>query len=66
MDKVKEEKVAVIRGKYGITQSVSVYDIVIGDVLLLETGDRVPADCVLVEGTDVTVDEKFYSQNNQR
>ena len=35
---VKEEKIAVIRGKFGQTQSISVWDLVVGDVILLEAG----------------------------
>lgn len=48
--KVKNEEIAVIRGKQGATQSVNVFKLVVGDVILLETGCRVPADCILVEG----------------
>jgi P-type E1-E2 ATPase len=54
---VKEESIAVIRGKYGATQSVSVFDLVVGDVILLETGQRIPADCILIEGQDLSCDE---------
>lgn len=36
---VKEEKIPVIRGKLGASQSVSVWDIVVGDVILLNTGE---------------------------
>jgi len=35
---IKEENIPVVRGKNGATQSISVWDIVVGDVLLLETG----------------------------
>jgi Ca2+ transporting ATPase len=59
---VKDEDIAVIRGKYGATQSVNIYDLVAGDVVLLETGSRVPADCVLIESQDMTVDESFYNK----
>ena len=59
-NEVKNEKIAVIRGKYGATQSVNIYDLVVGDIVLLETGCRVPSDCILVEGQDVVVDESFY------
>lgn len=37
---------------------------VVGDVIILETGARIPADCLLIEGTDITVDEKIYSGGN--
>lgn len=47
---VKDEEIAVIRGKYGATQSINIYDLVVGDIILLETGARVPADCILISG----------------
>jgi len=57
---VKEESIAVIRGKYGATQSVSIFQLVVGDIILLETGARVPADCVIIESQDLTTDESYY------
>ena len=62
----KNEDIAVIRGKFGATQSVNIYDLVVGDIVLLETGCRVPADCVLIDGQDITVDETFYNKDNRR
>jgi Ca2+ transporting ATPase len=46
---VKDEDIAVIRGKYGATQSVNIFELVVGDVVLLETGARVPADCIVID-----------------
>lgn len=54
---IKEESVPVIRGKLGATQSISVWDVVVGDVVLLETGASVPADCLIIESQDLVVDE---------
>jgi len=54
---IKEENVPVIRGKLGATQSISVWDVVVGDVVLLETGASVPADCLIIEAQDLQVDE---------
>ena len=54
---VKDENVTVIRGKINATFTVSVWDIVVGDILMLETGQRVPADCVIIESSDLKVDE---------
>ena len=50
----------MIRGKYGATQSVNAYSLVVGDIVLLEAGNRVPADCILIEGEDFEVDENYY------
>lgn len=57
---IKEETVAVIRGKFGATQSVSVWDLVVGDIVLLETGANIPCDCLVLEAYDLIVD-----QNNE-
>ncbi len=66
LDKIKDENVAVIRGKYGLTQSVNVYQLSVGDIILIETGMRVPCDCLLIEGVDVSVDEKAYDPVGER
>jgi len=53
-------KVNVIRGNSGTTSEVYASELVVGDVVLLTAGDRVPADCLLVEEMDMTIDQKFY------
>lgn len=50
---IKDESVPVVRGKFGATQSVSVWELVAGDIVLLETGARVPADCLVVDAADL-------------
>ena len=57
---IMREKITVLRGQYGTSQSVYVSDLVVGDIVLLQAGDRVPADCLLIEEMDMTVDEKAY------
>ncbi|KAK9697194.1 hypothetical protein RND81_08G020600 [Saponaria officinalis] len=56
---LNEEKrnihVEVIRG--GRRVEVSIYDIVVGDVLPLKIGDQVPADGVLIAGHGLAIDE---------
>ncbi|XP_074280695.1 calcium-transporting ATPase 10, plasma membrane-type-like [Silene latifolia] len=56
---LNEEKrnihVEVIRG--GRRLEVSIYDIVVGDVLPLKIGDQVPADGVLIAGHALAIDE---------
>lgn len=59
-DEIKNEEVSVIRGQYGLSQVSRVSDIVVGDVILIEAGMRIPADCVLIEGMDITIDESMY------
>jgi P-type Ca2+ transporter type 2C len=38
---------------------------VVGDIVLLDTGCRIPADCLLIEGQDVSTDESFYNSENR-
>ena len=54
------EKITVLRGQYGTSQSILVSELVVGDIILLQAGDRVPADCFLIQEMDMTVDEKLY------
>jgi P-type Ca2+ transporter type 2C len=54
---IKEEIVAVVRGKFGATLSVSVWDVVVGDIIILQAGARVPADCLIVEAADLETEE---------
>ncbi|KAI8922946.1 hypothetical protein BC831DRAFT_514668 [Entophlyctis helioformis] len=48
-------EVKVIRN--GITRSIPTSAVVVGDICLLQTGDVIPADCVLVQGYNVEADE---------
>ncbi|KAM0487017.1 hypothetical protein ACHAPX_000284 [Trichoderma viride] len=53
--KKQDRNVKVVRS--GTTMEVSVYDLMVGDVIHLEPGDMVPADGILIEGFDVKCDE---------
>jgi len=56
LNQVKENVlVKVIRD--GAFQRISVYELVTGDLIELQAGDRVPADGVLIRGVDVRVDQ---------
>ncbi|KAK6915161.1 Cation-transporting P-type ATPase, C-terminal [Dillenia turbinata] len=48
-------KLEVIRG--GRRVEVSIYDIVVGDVVPLKIGDQVPADGILIAGHSLAIDE---------
>jgi Ca2+-transporting ATPase len=45
----------VLRGSRRL--KVSVYDLVVGDIVVLATGDQIPADGLLLSGQSVVVDE---------
>ena len=45
----------VVRG--GITKTISMEDLVVGDLVVIEPGKTIPADCILVQSDDMQVDE---------
>ncbi|CAG8427274.1 unnamed protein product [Penicillium salamii] len=56
LNKKKENRqVKVTRS--GRTEEISVHDVLVGDVMLLEPGDLVPVDGILIEGHDLKCDE---------
>jgi len=56
LNAVKEDKkVKVVRGGKQLT--ISIHDVVVGDVLLLELGDQIAADGILLEANDMKCDE---------
>lgn len=56
LNKRKQDRnVKVVRS--GKTVEVSVYDLMVGDVIHLEPGDLVPVDGILIEGFNVKCDE---------
>lgn len=38
---------------------------VVGDIVLIESGMRVPADCLLLDGSDISVDEAPYFEDRE-
>lgn len=56
LNKKKEDRdIKVIRS--GKTREISVHDVFVGDVVLLEPGDMVPVDGIFIEGYGVKCDE---------
>jgi len=53
--KKENKNVKVYRN--GELKEISVYDILVGDILLVETGDIIPADAVYVSGHGIKCDE---------
>ena len=56
-----KDQTKVIRNKDGLVQDILVSDLVVGDIIVLEQGDRVPADCLLVQEIDMFVDQSYYT-----
>lgn len=63
---IKKDKIGVIRGKHGTTQTISIYQLVAGDIILLEPGCIIPADCLLIEGEDIRCDERKYAEDREK
>ncbi len=61
-DELRNQEISVIRGQYGLSMQVFIDELVVGDIILIETGMRVPADCILLDGMDVTADETIYNE----
>lgn len=57
------EIVARVR-RSGHNSTVPAQQLVPGDVVLIESGDRVPADLRLVEGNNLSIDESFLTGEN--
>ena len=56
LNKRKDDRVVkVIRS--GKTQELSVFDVLVGDVILLEPGDKIPVDGIFIGGHNVKCDE---------
>jgi calcium-translocating P-type ATPase len=55
--KASEDTSCVFRGNEGLTITISGEELVVGDVIKIESGMKIPADCILIEGTDVATDE---------
>jgi len=49
--------VAVFRGNEGITQTIPFTELLVGDVIQIEQGMKVPGDCLILTATDVSADE---------
>lgn len=56
LNKKKEDRfVKVVRS--GRTEELSIYDLLVGDVVLLEPGDIIPVDGIFIEGHNLKCDE---------
>uniref|UniRef100_A0A452ZJC4 Calcium-transporting ATPase n=1 Tax=Aegilops tauschii subsp. strangulata TaxID=200361 RepID=A0A452ZJC4_AEGTS len=53
----ESDNIAVTVVRAGRRQEVSIFDILVGDVVILKIGDSVPADGVFLEGHGLQVDE---------
>ena len=59
-DEIMNETSTVLRGHQGTSQTIYSKDLVVGDIVLLNQGDRVPADCLLIDEMDMKVDQQQF------
>lgn len=44
--------------------SIPVRELVVGDIIDIQQGDRIPADCLLVEEMSIVIDETLYNKKS--
>ncbi|CAI8584746.1 unnamed protein product [Vicia faba] len=64
LDKEKK-KIDVHVTRDGKRQKISIYDLVVGDIVHLSTGDQVPADGVFIHGYSLLIDESSLSGESE-
>lgn len=64
LDKEKK-KIFVQVTRDGTRQKVSIYDLVVGDIVNLSTGDIVPADGIFVSGYNLSIDESSLTGESE-
>ncbi|KAI3835678.1 hypothetical protein MKX03_015281 [Papaver bracteatum] len=64
LDKEKK-KIIVQVTRDGIRQKVSIYDLVVGDIVHLSIGDQVPADGFFISGYSLLIDESGLSGESE-
>jgi P-type E1-E2 ATPase len=59
-DEINNQTVQVYRGAFGTVTTIPVRELVVGDIVDLQQGCRVPADCILLEEMNITCDQSMY------
>lgn len=62
---INNQKITVYRGAYGTCTSIPVRDLVVGDIVEINQGDRVPADCILIQEMNITIDQTIYNPKEE-
>lgn len=63
--KNNKEMVTTIRGKHGMKQTLKCWDLLVGDVIQLSPGDKVPADCLVISSANLKVTEPTKTFNEE-
>lgn len=62
METLIDEEVTVTRGKFGSTEQHNIWNLVVGDVISVKSGQKIPADCLVLSGAEFKVDEDVESK----
>jgi len=57
VSKASEDIVACYRGGDGSTKTIDTRELVVGDIIKIEAGQKIPVDCILFDSTDIATDE---------
>ena len=57
VSKAAEDWIPTKRGGEGNYSTLPIQELLVGDIIKLDAGMRIPTDCVLVESTDFATDE---------
>lgn len=63
-DEINNQTITVYRGAYGTAHSILVRELVVGDIVQLGQGDRIPADCIILDEINLTVDQSAYTRKS--
>ncbi|KAI9120516.1 hypothetical protein K1719_007549 [Acacia pycnantha] len=61
----EKKKIFVQVTRDGIREKISIYDLVVGDIVHLSTGDQVPADGIFIWGFNLLIDESSLSGESE-
>ncbi|KAK6945261.1 LOW QUALITY PROTEIN: Cation-transporting P-type ATPase, C-terminal [Dillenia turbinata] len=64
LDREKKKVIVQVR-RDGLRQTVSIYDLVVGDIVHLSIGDQVPADGFFIMGYSLVIDESSLSGESE-
>ena len=62
----RDETIPVLRGKKGSMQTVDVWKLVVGDIIQMKPGDKVPADCLVIESANLYANETIKEQDEDQ
>ncbi len=57
MAKSSNDEVCAYRGTNGDTVTINSSELLVGDVILVQAGNKLAVDCILLSGTDIHCDE---------